>query len=358
MNMRVPLSDAELLARRQARTGRAVSTAPGAGAPPVDGAPNGAVDPGTGRPTVPLRDPFDMSGGFDAGLDGGDPTPPPVSPPVSPPAAAQPVLPADLQQQFSTMQQQLDAALGRVVPMQQQLEQYRSTAEALQVANAQLQAQLAEANTIAATRAASEAAASFDPFEGMSPDELAMLDPAVVDAMRRSARASLAKATANMQDPRAIIAQTLQERDARALKAYITNASGELQLLVLGKDPKFQAFLAADDSADMLLNSFVQAPDLETAQRLESRVRKMIKRFRDLPSDTQSGGNPPTPDPQDRLSAHLSRNGAPSAAPGDPSSQQRKALTPEQVQDIRRRAQAFTRQRKFAEAKALLDQLN
>lgn len=353
--LRTALSDDELLAQRQARTGRAVSTAAGNGAPPAPGAaPAGFADPGLGRPAVPARDPFNPSLP-PVEPDGGQP---PVPAPVaSPPAAAPAVGVEELQAQLARMQQQLDAAIGRVAPLQQQTENYRTTAEALQAANAQLQAQLEQVQAANSQRAAAEAAAAFDPFEGMSADELALLDPTVVDAMRRTARAALAKATSQWQDPRTIIAQTLQERDARTLKNYIQAISNELGLVQLGSDPKFQEFLAADDSADMLLNSFVQAPDLETAQRLDGRVRKMLKRFRDQPAAPAAGGGNQTPDPQDRLSAHLSRSGAPDAAPGAPS-QQRKALTPEQVADIRKRAQALTRQRKFKDADALLAQLN
>lgn len=347
MNMRTALSDDQLLAQRQARTGRTVATVPGNGAPPEPGLARPAADPGGARPTAPQRDPFgNPFGGASGGTE--DIAPAPV------PAAPQGF---DAQAAFNAMQQQLDAALGRVAPLQQQLEQYRSTAETLQASNAALQAKLMEVQDATTKRAAQEAAASFDPFEGMSADELAMIDPAVISAMRRSAQAALAKATVQVGDPRALIAQTLQERDTRQLKAFQQSVSEELQLLQLGSDPKFQQFLSTDDSADMLLNSFAQATDIDAAQKLATRVRTMLKRYRAAaPGASASAGNN-TPDPQDRLSAHMSRSGNQSAAPGA-NGQTRNVLTPEQVKDIRRQAQALTRQRRFKDAQALLDKLS
>lgn len=346
MNMRTALSDEQLLAQRQARIGRTAVTTPGNGAPPEPGLARPASDPGVARPAVPQRDPFS---GLPVGAE--DFTPEPA------PAAPAPQQQFDAQSAFTAMQQQLDAALGRVAPLQQQLEQYRSTAETLQASNAALQAKLMEVQDATTKRAAQEAAASFDPFEGMSADELAMIDPAVISVMRRSAQAALAKATAQVGDPRALIAQTLQERDARQLKAFQQSVNEELQLVQLGSDPKFQQFLSTDDSADMLLNSFVQATDIDAAQKLATRVRTMLKRYRAATPSSAPAGNNGTPDPQDRLSAHMSRSGNQSAAPGA-NGQTRNVLTPEQVQGIRKQAQTLTRQRKFKEAQALLDQLS
>jgi len=322
MTMRAQLSDEQLLAQRQARTGRAIAMAE---AP--TGEPRGNVDPGGARPAVPSRDPF-----------------------ASPSAPANTAPPEDgYLPAGNDAQQQLAAALGRLAPMQQQLEEYRTMAEQLRASNAKMMADMQAQQQLSVVDKARKDAESFDPFEGMSADELAMMDPVVIDAMRRSARAALAKATATLGDPRALIAQTLQERDQRAVKHFIAGVNDELKLTQLGNDPQFRQFLDTDDSADMLLNSFVQASDMDAAQKLAARVRTLIKRFR---TTAPNSGSPRNPDPQGRLSAHMSRSGD-AAAPGQ-QGQTRNVLTAEQIANVRRQATALSRQRKFAEANELL----
>lgn len=343
MNMRTTLTEDELLAQRAARTGRRAPTgAPGAPEPPPEPPP---ADPGAARPTLPSRSPFldmlppDADGvGDDAptGVDDAGGTPPANQNPVN----------------QTALQQQLNAALGRVAPLQQTVDQLRATVESLQTANAQLQAQAQAAAQAQSAAQARQTAEQFDPFANVSADDLALLDPAVVKAIRTSTQASLAQALSNTQDPQVLITQALQQRDERARQSYIRAKAQELNLVALGNDARFQQFLANDDSAEILLNSFVQAADLEAARYLEPRVRTMIKRFE---KTVAAPGNKPA-DPQDRLTAHLSRSGE--SAPATPGPGHRKELTPERVKQIRMQASRLQRQRQFKAADELLAQLN
>ena len=335
MNMRVPMSDAEMLAQRQARIGKTVVTAPQQGEPLQDA---GRPDPGVARATKPARTPFEDARSTPGDEDADDSL----------------VTPADVGDgaTVAELRAQLAAAQGRVGPLQQQLEQFRATAEALQTSNATLSARQQELDAAATARQAAEAAAAFDPLEGMDADVLEQIDPVVLEGMRRSARAAMAKATAGIADARTIITQTLQERDTRTLKAYVNQTTADLNLVALGSDPRFKAFLENDGAADMLMHTFLQVTDLDAARDLAGRMKKMVKRF----SDTPGSGVKQNPDPKSDLSAHLSRSGSNTASGA--SGHSRKALTPEMVKDIQAKARALSRKRNHKDAQALLAQLN
>lgn len=242
------------------------------------------------------------------------------------------------------------AAQGRVAPSQQQIEELRTGYETLRATNAQLQADLEAERAARTTRTAEAEAATFDPFAGMNADELAMLDPQVVEATRSAARKTLAASLAKLQDPHAVVREALAQRDAASLKAYISSASAELKLTELAADPAFAAFAAADDSADMLLHSFLKAPSLESAQALLPRVRTMLKRYE------RSAAPTPTPitDPAARLSAHLARTPDPAASGAAPQG----AKTPDEAATLRRQHAAAVRRRDFKTAAQILAQIN
>ena len=152
------------------------------------------------------------------------------------------------------------------------------------------------------------------------------------------------------KDPEELIRKTLAERDAAALKTFLRAASDSTGLAKLANDQKFDEFLRQDDSADLLLTQFLNAPDLSTAQQLERKVKAMIGRFEKSTTPTR------TTDASSSLGHHLSRTpgaGGSSAAPNKAA-----ATTPEEARRIRMEANALSRQRKFKEARALLDSIN
>lgn len=311
------MTDQELEAWRAQRTGRAIPK-------------NNSGDANRG-PDAPgtSRSPLD-------GYVNSDPAPAPATPAPAP--AADPAL-----------QNQLDAALGRLAPLQRQHEEMRAALEAQQRANAQMQSELEELRRGQQAAANKQAASEFNPFEGLPQEDVDMLDPSARALIEAAARNAYAKAAGSIKDPEALIAQALAKRDEKARNDYIRATASALNLMTLSNDAKFNTFLQEDDSASLLLNSFVNAPDLETARSLETRVRTMIKRFE------KSTGSTRTPDPQDQLSAHLSRN----AQGGTPSGHPAKvATTPEEARQIRNRAAQLMRARKFDEANKLLASIN
>ena len=250
-------------------------------------------------------------------------------------------------EELEQLRQQLAAANGRLGPAQRQSEEMKAALEAQQRQIAELQAMLAEQQAAAATRKAQEAAANFDPFEGLSPDEVAMLDPTAADLIRKATRNAYSKAASQVKDPEEIIRKTLAERDAAALRKYIQATAASTGLTKLATDPRFEKFVAEDDSATLLLNSFMQAADIEIAQTLEPNLRRLIKRFEKTTDSTRN------PDPQDQLASHLAR--APGAAP---TGAQQRAVSADDVKTITAKARALARAGKHKEANQLLASIN
>jgi hypothetical protein len=322
------LTEDELNAWRSKRTGR-----------PVKSDDNGPAVPTNagGGPDVPrsIRSPVDGMPGVPA-LNIDDEPAPQDTPTFNLPAHD-----AD-----EELRQQLAAANGRLGPVQRQLEEMRAAHEATQRQLAEYQAQLAEHQAAQATAKAQKMAAEFDPFEGMSAAEIEMLDPAAAELIKRAARNAYSKAASSVKDPEALINDALAKRDARSRDNYIRATAETLGLVKLGSDQKFNRFLTEDDSAGILLNSFVKAPDLETARALEPRVRTMLKRYEKAATPTRN------PDPQDQLSQHLDRGH------GGASANRKGATTPEEARQIRGEIARLTRARKFKEAETLQALLN
>lgn len=246
------------------------------------------------------------------------------------------------------LRNQLAAAQGRLGPAQRQIEEMRA-------AMATLQQQLAEQGAALATRNAEEsslrhqqAMASFDPFDGLPKDQLEMLDPAALKLIEHSARQAYAKASGGIKDPEELINKVLSQRDKQDLNNFISATAESLSLGQLGNSTKFNKFLADDDSAGLLLNSFVQSKDIVSARMLEPRVRNMIKRYEKATNSTR------TPDPQDRAAAHLAR------APGGQSngSPRGGAVSADQVKQVTDQARRLARAGKHKEANALLESIN
>lgn len=250
--------------------------------------------------------------------------------------------------EVSRLQSQLDAAHGRVGPLQRQLEELRAANEAAQRQLIEMQSKLAEKEALEASLRAQKMAESFDPFEGMTKDEIDMLDPTAAEMIRRAAKNAYSKAASNVKDPEALIHKALAERDARARDNYIRATAESLGLVKLGSDPQFNKFLTEDDSAGMLLNQFVKAADLDTARMLEPRVRLMLKRYEKTAASGQRD-----PDPQDRLSHHLDRS-----SNGGGGNGRNKNLSPAQVRELTAQANRLARARRFKEADAIFAQIN
>lgn len=243
-----------------------------------------------------------------------------------------------------TLRQQLAAANGRIGPVQRQLEEMRATMAARDAQLADAQRKLAEHDAARATQTAREKAKSFDPLEGLSAEQLDMLDPAALSLIKHVGQSAYARASSEYKDPEEIVRQTLAARDAQSRDRYIKTTAEALGLYKLRDDPKFTSFLTDDDSAGMLLNSFVSASDRDTAQTLEPRVRAMLKRF-----EKQTASSPRSADPQSRTSSHLERN------PGAPGSGARGAAqSADQVRQITAEARAFSRRGDHKRANELL----
>lgn len=253
-------------------------------------------------------------------------------------------------EELEALRQQLAAANGRLAPAQRQSEELKTALEAQQRQIAELQAQLAEQQAAAASRKAQEAAAQFDPFEGLSQDEISMLDPTAADLIRKATRNAYSKAASQVKDPEEIIRRTLAERDARQLQTYLRSTAESIGLTKLATDARFQSFVEEDGGANYLLTSFMKAADIDIARAVENDVRKLIKRFEKTIGDNKS--NQRTPDPQDQLSQHLSRN------PGGASGARQSVSSPEDVKQITDRAKRLARAGKHKEANELLASIN
>lgn len=255
--------------------------------------------------------------------------------------------PAPNSQEAEELRQQLAAANGRLGPVQRQFEEMRALVETQSRQLAEFQSQLAAKQadeTAARTKAAAD---SFNPLEGLSQDQIDMLDPAALKLIESAARNAYSKAASQIKDPEALIQQVLAKRDAQARDAFIRATADTLSLSQLSNDSKFTKFLAEDDSAGLLLNSFINAQDIDAAKLLEPRVRTMLKRFEKSTNSTR------TPDPQDRAAAHLDR-----APQGTQARSNAGPRTAEQVRAIQEQAKRLSRARKFKEANELLASIN
>jgi hypothetical protein len=242
------------------------------------------------------------------------------------------------------LQQQLAAANGRLGPAQRQLEEMRAAMQAMQQQNADMAARLAEREAQEKASRFQRAAQEFNPLEGLSKDELDMLDPAALKMIEHVGRQAYSKAHGSIREHEELIEKTLSQRDARERDNFIYGTAESLGLNKLGNDNKFTKFLNEDDSAALLLNSFTQSKDIATARMLEPRVRSMLKRFEKTTNSTR------TPDPQDRASAHLARKPEAQSA----GSQRGGHVSADEVRRITEQARRLARAGKHKESRELL----
>lgn len=242
------------------------------------------------------------------------------------------------------LQQQLAAANGRLGPAQRQVEEMRAAMQALQQQNADMIARLAERDAQEKNIRHQRAAQEFNPLEGLSKEEIEMLDPGALKLIEHVGRQAYTKAHGSIRDHEELIEKTLSQRDARERDNFIYGTAEVIGLNALADDTKFKKFLAEDDSAALLLNSFTQSKDIATARMLEPRVRTMLKRFEKTTNTTR------TPDPQDRASAHLARKPDARSA----GSQRGGPVSAEEVRQITDQARRLARAGKHKESRDLL----
>jgi hypothetical protein len=328
--MATALADNDLDAWRARRTGKPVKT-------DNSGGPEGVPTNAGGNPMDIRIARHPLEDMTPPGL-ANDPAPAPADPAPQPNGQSDALV--------EELRQQLAAANGRNGPVQRQFEEMKTTLSALQQQNALLQQQLESRTAEEAESRRKKAASDFNPFDGIPQEQLDMLDPTALKLMEHIGRNVYAKTTHGSVDPVAVFHEELSKRDARTKDDYIMATAETLGIPVLAKDPKFSDFLAEDDSAGMLLNSFMQSKDLATARLLETNLRKMLKRYEKTASATR------TPDPQASAATHLNR--APSGQQGG----QGNTPSNESVTQITVRAKALARAGKHKEAKALLDSIN
>lgn len=251
--------------------------------------------------------------------------------------------------------QQLQAANGRVAPLQRQLEELRAAILARDAQVAELTRALQAATNDIAKKKAAEDIDAFDPFEGMTQEELEALDPTAMNILRKMGKSVAQRTLAKIpqESPEALVQKALAERDKAQLGEYIRSTAASLGLLELSNDTAFKSFVEQDDSAGFLLSAFAQATDLATARGLEGRIKTMLKRFE---RDKQSKTADQRPhDTNHNLSKHLSRT-PPQGNGGD--SVVQLARTPEEARRIRQQASALSRQGRYEDAGKLLASLN
>jgi hypothetical protein len=242
------------------------------------------------------------------------------------------------------LQQQLAAANGRLGPAQRQLEELRAAVQALQQQNGDMAAKLAERDSQERAARNQRAAQEFNPLEGLSKEELEMLDPAALKMIEHVGRQAFSKAHGSIRENEEEFERRMSKRDEHERNNFIYGTAEALGLNKLGNDNKFNKFLAEDDSAALLLNSFTQSKDIATARMLEPRVRSMLKRFEKTTNSTR------TPDPQDRASAHLARKPDAQSA----GSQRGGHVSADQVRQITEQARRLARAGKHKESRELL----
>lgn len=249
--------------------------------------------------------------------------------------------------------QQLQAANGRVAPLQRQLEELRAAIQARDAQVAELTRALQAATSDIAKKKAAEDIDAFDPFEGMTQEELDALDPTAMNILRKVGKSVAQRTLAKIpqESPEALVHKALAERDKAQLGDYIRNTAASLGLLELSNDTTFKNFVEQDDSAGFLLSAFAQAADIATARGLESRIKTMLKRFE---AQKSSAAQRPH-DTNHNLSKHLSR--IPQQGNGGDSVVQL-ARTPEEAKRIRQQASALSRQGRYEDAGKLLASLN
>ena len=221
-----------------------------------------------------------------------DPTPAPTPAPAPGAATPTPAAPA-VDPVMAQMQNDLAAANGRVGPMQMQLEQQRLFIQTMQQNQQQLQQQLAAALGQQSVAKAQQLFADFNPFEGLSEQQLAALDPEAADIIKAANRNAMTQLAAHVENRFSELDQRRQTEHQTEIQTLLTRKGEELGLNKLSTDPAFKKFLDEDDSAKYLLGMFVNAKSTGDVHTLTNQVKGMIKRY----EKTTAAPSAPSPDP-------------------------------------------------------------
>lgn len=227
----------------------------------------------------------------------GDP-PSDEKPDTEPEDDAPPVNP--LQAELDSLRQQFNAMQGRVAPMQQASEQYRTLYTTAAAEKEELARKLKEVQDQLNSKASSTAIEDL-----LSEDEKAEIDPGVLKIVAKVADALARKAMPNV-DVRAEALRVMEEREAARVQRYRAEVMndpvrGLSELAQLAYDKAFIDWSNEDDNdVDSVVNSLVNATTTEAIDRYAKIVAKRIKAFRER-------GKPTPTDPKVSLSQHMRR---------------------------------------------------
>ena len=276
----------------------------------------------------PSRSPLDV---FLAPAEG---TQPPAAAPAAPVAAS-------ATPDYAALQNDLAAAHGRVLPLQQQLEEQRATLRAQQAAIDAANAELATFKSQQNMARAQDTFKDYDPLANLTPDQLAVLDPEAAEMIRASSRNAVQTVASHFESRFSEIDRRQEEAARQSVSAFVNRKGSDLGLDKLAVDPKFKQFLDDDDSAKFLLGSFVGSANVEAARSLAPRVKSMIARF----EKTTSAASGHVPDPANVASStqYLDRGFNGSAS----------ERSPDETRAILAQAKRLARSGKHAEAAKL-----
>lgn len=210
---------------------------------------------------------------------------------------------SSLHSRIKQLERERDAAIGRVAPMQKQSDiatrlwqesesQRKSEREALQAEMALLRNQERETER------------ELDLSSVLSEEELNDIDPSVLSAAQKIARATLT-AFNKPVDTRAEIMQALREQDMKKVeahrKAVLTDPSKGLHKLSgMLEDPKFLAWYGQDETIlDSVMSSLVGASTTESIDRYAKAAAKELQKYNAQASNA--------PDPRTEVRSHMRR---------------------------------------------------
>lgn len=213
---------------------------------------------------------------------------------------------ADTKAEIEDLRRQLAALNGRVGPAQRNADEYQrlytGERQERERETRELNARIEALNSQLEARET-----TIDPKELLSEDELADIDPKVIDVVMKLAQGIAKKMTPKV-DPRSVTLEVLAERETRQVADYRTQvltdpARGLHQLGTLAYDQKFIDWSQGEDNdIDSVMQSLLNAKSTAEIDRYAKIVAKRIARFK----EASKGGKEPT-DPNRSLNRHMRR---------------------------------------------------
>lgn len=246
---------------------------------------------------------------------------------------------SELRKRIAQLERERDAALGRLVPAQQESETARRLwLEAQRDRDEQVARMQAEIQALQSQSKPAE----IDLSEILSEEEIADLDPVALKAMQKIARAQAERLVPKI-DTKAEVLKTLNERELEKVEKHrnmvLTEPSRGLhKLSQLLSDSDFQEWYQQEDNIlDSVMNSLVSAKTTEAVDRYAKAAAKKLQEF--------YSRNRPSTDPKTSLERHARRE-----AP--------KKLSVDDVKAKLAEANRLTRAGKHKEAKAIYDEVD